>query len=405
MRRILIMSLLLASGCALPANVPSASPVNKANTPVEPLAGVTFRSLAAENTRYAGGVGVPQAAVQPTSVSIAMPVPAVYPSAPPASGPYPGQPFLPPAQPDGLFSGNMNGGYYGFGPSYGGGGAPTALVSITQAETTGSQGPYRQMMATVVTPVVKAWAADAQLITSNGNTGSDGLLTGSSPSPIPSCAPVYYGQDQQNGWNLVYYSAARGEMLNFTVAQAKTLIVRTRWAPMDLSAPIAVDNDAALQGLITAIKTQGVKSEEEKSGKDYFLGSPYSATNGMCFGPVASGPNHTETVYDVPADARWNTSLQMMLGKPVWQLNFYANGQKDTYQQGFYFNNSANGMVDATTGAVIRFGRPSKQFFGTPDPNQGPYPIKGGPMPMPSLMPSPAPTTTPSPAPTTEVTQ
>jgi hypothetical protein len=359
-------------------------------TPAEPLAGVQFESISEQNTHYMGGVGVPAPATVPTGVttSMAAPMPMVMGSAPPPGGPM-GM-YLPPAQPVGLFSGNMNGGYYGFGPSYGSG-APTTLVSITQAETAGSKGPYLSMMSNVITPVIKAWAKDAQLVNSSGNTGSDGLLTSSTPSPVPSCGG-YYGPDQQSAWNLAYYSAGRSEMLTFMVTEAKTTILRTHWAPLDLAAtPIAVDNDAALKALITAVETRGFKGEEEKTGLDYFLGSPY-ATNAGCFGPPMTGPGAQEALYEVPPDARWNANLQLILGKPVWQLNFYANKPMDP-AQGYWVNMSASGMVDATTGAVIRFQRPSKQQI----PQPMGYPEKMMPSPIPVTPPTAIPTPTPEP--------
>jgi hypothetical protein len=407
MRRIALMiAISLASGCGMvPTKAPIAAKTSKSSTakpkadakaatPLEPLAGLKFEALSSQNTRYAGGVGVPVPAAPMVVATAAMPMPMPMASAPPPGGPGMGV-YLPPAQPDGLFSGNMNGGFYGFGPSYGSG-APTTLVSISQAETAGSKGPYLAMMAGVVTPVIKAWASDAQLVGSSGSTGADGLLTGASPSPVPSCGG-YYGPVQENSWTLGFYSAGRSEMLTFMVTEAKTTIMRAHWAPLDLAAtPIAVDNDAALKALVKAIQTRGFQGEEEKSGKDYFLGSPY-ATNAGCFGPPLTGPGSTEVLYEVPPDARWNANLQVILGKPVWQLNFYANKPVDTYQQGYYLNMSAGGMVDATTGAVIRFGRPSKQTFVVPSPYPGGYPMPVK-VPPPGMIPTPAPTQTPEPS-------
>ena len=148
-----------------------------------------------------------------------------------------------------------------------------------------------------------------------------------------------------------------------------------------------MDNDAALKAMITAIETRGFKGEEEKTGLDYFLGSPY-ATNASCFGPPMTGPGSQEALYEVPPDARWNTSLQVILGKPVWQLNFYANSKPMDPTQGYWVNLSANGMVDATTGAVIRFQRPSRQLI--PTPMAYPVPAPTVPVALPSPTPSAA---------------
>ncbi len=425
-----LLLLLAISGCAAPlAPAPGggASSREALSQPPEPLGGLVFKVLAPENARYAGGVG---GAAMPTGATTApMPAPAAT-TAPGTSMPVPGGPSGPPAPPEGLNSGNMNGGYgyaYGYGPGFFGG-EPTTLISLTQSETVGSKGPYRQLIEAVVQPVVKDWAADAKLMMSNATTGTDGLLTESPSSPPPSgfragCEPMY-GSPSDSGWRLTYLSASRREMLNFYVMPAKTLVIRARWAPMDLAAtPVAVDNDVALRSLATAIETRGFKGEEEKSGLDYFMGGSFGQG---CFGPVAmpapypyggSQENRTEVVYDVPDNARWNTSLQVILGKPVWELSFYAQpeppkptvapgpqGEMPVYDDpGFYFNSSARGLVDATTGAVIRFSRPHRQFYAKPmkGPFPSPMPVAGEPpkMPPPSL----APTAGPSPSPSVDV--
>lgn len=392
----LILAAVLAGCSAIPA--PQPAPVSlqeRAKQPVEPLGGFKFTTLAAENMRYAGGTGVPMSAGASGSMTApAMSVPAPAPTS--IMGGYS------PATPKGLTSGNMNGGYYGYGPSYGNG-TPTALLSITQAEAPGSRGPYLQLQKAVIEPVLADWAPDAQLLNLNGSLGPDGLLVEPStpPSGNPACGNYYGGQEST--WQLTFLSTSRNEMLNFMVTPAKTTIVRTRWAPLDLRAvTVSVDADVAIRALTTAITTKDFQGEEEKTGQDYFMGQPFANMN--CAYPVplpsyGAEPPQQEVLYEVPAEVRWNANLQVMLGKPVWQLNFYAMGDKARAQEeGFYTNMSANGMVDAGNGAVIRFSRPNRMSVPKPMMIQSPVPVAVTPMPQPpSPIPSPQPSATASP--------
>lgn len=393
------LMLLTLTGCiGDPLFPPSGSSTAAASASAGPIGALQFTPITAQNAQYAGGAGV-------ASGTAAVPA---------ATGPVPAPNGVSvagggPAQATGQFSGNMNGGYYPFGPAYGSGG-PTTLVSLTQAETTGSRGPYLSVMSTIVAPIIKAWASDAQLLSVTGQTDGSGLLDEASPSPAPTpCGPVY-GPTADTGWRFTYTSASRNESLSFVVTAAKTVIVRSRWAPLDLAtADVQVDNSVAIQSLVTAITTQGYQSEEEKTGKDYFLGTPYNAP---CLYPMpmpmASGAakqNYTEVVYAVPQDARWNATLQVELGKPVWVLNFYAQQQKATTgPQDYYFNNAANGYVDARTGAVIRFSRPTRQHFAVPMPGPSipaPEPSvtrSSAPTPQPTVPTSPGPSVSASPS-------
>lgn len=395
------------------------------NEPAGPLGGLDFKAIAPENARYAGGVG---------GASPGMAAPMAAPA--PSGGPYPMKGGGEPALPAGLTSGNMNGGYgygYGYGPMGFMGGEPTTLVSLTQTETAGSGGSYKTMMEAVVAPVIADWAPDAKLLGVNATTGTDGKPL--APSPLPSgvpagCEPIYGGGPYESGWRLAYMSASRHEALNFYVTPEKTLIIRARWAPLDLAkVPVEVDNDAALKALADAIETEGFRSEEEQTGLDYFMGGSFAAEPLACFPqPIMPRPMgypegyqpeqpRTEVVYDVPDSARWSTNLQVILGKPVWELSFWAEdpareamrqaemkGEPVSYEDpGYNFNNNARGLVDAVTGKVIRFSRPSKHYY--PKPMPYPSPMPGYPMPMPSAPPpgpndTPAPTMPPSPMPT-----
>lgn len=350
---------LLLAGCAAIAPPGGVTPGNSA----EPLAGLSFGPLTAQNARYVVVPSGTQAGSSaPTAPTTATGVPASGPASLPATGSGTGQAA-------GATSGNVWGGYYGYGPFYGGE-APQALVSLTEATAAGSRGPYTRAVAAIVAPVLQAWASDARLTSSTGVTGQDGLLPDQEATAAASAGYT-------PGWTLSYFSAARKELLTFAIGPTKTTVVRERWAALDLAAvPIAVDNDAALTALVAAIKTPGAQGEEERSGQDYFLGVPFtSAPQGgvaIAVPPVAASaptatPSPDQVLYDLAADVPWNASLQVILGKPVWQ--FYAmsyakpaTGTPDHYDGG------AQGMVDARTGAVIRFMRPVRHFYVLPQP-------------------------------------
>jgi hypothetical protein len=150
----------------------------------------------------------------------------------------------------------------------------------------------------------------------------------------------------------------------------------------------------------------------------------------------------------VPDKARWNVKLESVLGKLVWSVSYntydypvvgpvYAAGTAVTIaapaadvkaafqvqqvavgapavapmpmpKPGFsapppmpngewregYFNNSGSGMVDAQTGAVIRFTRPTKTYYR--DYSYTPPPVVIEPSMPPEVKESPTPTPSPS---------
>src|SRR3989338_7073391 len=133
-----LLLVLAVSGCAVPLGGPgaggSASPSAALSQPPEPLGGLSFKVLAPENARYAGGVG----GAMPASASMPLPAPAMAPAStsPGVRGPVDGGP---PAPPEGLSSGNMNGGFgygYGYGPGFAGG-APRTPGALTPTATRG----------------------------------------------------------------------------------------------------------------------------------------------------------------------------------------------------------------------------------------------------------------------------
>ncbi|MDB5100681.1 MAG: hypothetical protein JWM80_5102 [Cyanobacteria bacterium RYN_339] len=304
----------------------------------------------------------------------------------------------------GAYSGNVWS-YYGYNGYFGGyGDQQMALVSMQQAELPGNKGGFADVIGTTAAPIVKAWAADARLVSSSAMVGNDGALLpadanngGGGPmmgKMIAVDSAIYGGYGDPTGWSLTYASTRRTEVLSFTVTPAKTTVVRMRWEPLNLDpARVSADSTSAVKKIIAAVKDKGFKGAEETSGKDYFLGFPFDQPK---TGQWDGDYQRTEVVYDVPANARWNVSLQEIMGKLVWQMNYYApyegvttnvgvatpasepmivaaGAGNDTakpapctpkfQEQSGWFNNSAQGMVDAETGTVIRFSRPTRSFY------------------------------------------
>lgn len=407
---ILLLAALVALGCQAtgPSAVPPENQAVAANRPVEPLGGVTFRAISPANTQYLGNLGRSTTPSGTATGDAAAPAPGAQPPAAPQTPTTGGSVTPTKGGAGGSVSGNMYG-YYGYGYYFGASsptGVPMALVSLTEGEAPGSRGPLQAILTNVVAPVLKDWAADAHLTSSNANLGNDGLLAPSKPSPDGAVKPMmpYYGGG--NGWQLSYVSPSRNEVLSFQVTPEKTLVVRARWAPLNLAAtPVGVDSDAAVQKLVTAIEDRNFKSEEETTGKDYFLGTAFDQA---AMNPV-SPEVRTEVVYDVPDNARWYASLQPILGKLVWELSFYSYNVMPVpavavdgvavppVDPGYYFDNSARGMIDAQTGAVIRFSRPTKRYYNYPSatPSIAPKPPIASP--SPTASPSPSPSASPSP--------
>ncbi|MNS07153.1 hypothetical protein D3C72_385890 [compost metagenome] len=378
----LLLACILVAGCAAPT-LTGAPPASQ--PAVGPLGGLTFKPISAQNTRYIGSFGA-------AGSSVGVPAPAAAPSMTPSASPL---------SPGGVASGNVYGGGYGYGYAYvGGPSVPMALVSVTEAEAAGSRGPLKAILETLVAPVLKDWAPDAHLVSSSGSLDAEGRALVPSPSPSPGQPAYGYYGGYDAGWRLSYASPTRQEALNFHVMADKTLVIRMRWAPLNLAAtPIGVDADEAVKKLTAAIEDATFKAEEEKTGTDYFFGTAFQPA--PVFGAPGPYQERVESVYDVPPEARWNATLQSILGKQVWELYFYRpyTETDPPPSTGYWFDNSARGMVDAQTGGVIRFTRPSKRYYPTGPsamplpPNTGspapsPVPPTQPPSPSPSVMPS-----------------
>jgi hypothetical protein len=478
------------------------------NQPLEALAGVEFKPVTAANARFlsANGNAIVASgggnAVAPTGAAMASASGAKSAVAPMATsanmaapqiaeiGMVPGAaavsdravaPQPAPMPPNGgssgvggASSGNVDA-YYGYNFYFGGAGFGSdqqmALVSLQQAETPGATGGFVQVLTSAAAPVVKAWATDARLIHSSALLDNKGTLLptpndqGGGPMIASSMNSKYMGGvspgGSGDGWALTYVSSSRSEVLTFAITPAKTTILRMHWQPLDLAPErVTTDSGAAIQKLISAIQDKNFAGDEEKSGKDYFLGFGFVQPQ---TGQYDGSYQKTEVVYKVPDDAQWNVSLDQVMGHVVWNLNFYGandmgysgggvvmanpgvssagpmstnaappvalnkygitqvattavaigkpslgvmpidggvgNGGCAAPQYvttGGWFNNSARGMVDAETGAVIRFTRPTRMTY-----QQAQYP----PCAVPMMPPQPGPAGGPTPVGIDVITQ
>jgi len=430
------------------------------NQPVEPLNGITFKPLTVANARFLSGqagsgmAGPMMAEGAPMARSAAAPAPgAAVVSADTAvlkGGGNGGSP----STAGGAYSGNVWGGYgyqYYFG--FGGGTERMSLVSVQEATTDGSKGGFTEVANTLIAPIVKEWAFDARLTEAGSTLGADGRVW-IEPVPVADgkmglIAPGRRSPlEPGDGWRFVYLSTARSEMLQFVVTAEKTTIVRLRWAPLDLQPErIKVDASTAVTSVTKAVMDKGFASEEEKTKLDYFLGHAFEQPK---TGEYDGENNKTEVLYDVPKRARWSVNLQQIVGKLVWELSWYAAEEptavpgvatavsavapmvkftllqdvvsrpmpmpiasaapepcKRRKETNVYTNWGGSGMVDAETGAVIRFTRPTRhtntwENYVCDEPQPVPVPAETT-TPAPTTSPSVAPSVAPSASPTPDV--
>jgi hypothetical protein len=363
------LALTLVAACTPLSGTPAAMAV------FEPLGGLTFKPVSAANAQLVASQAVRSDASGGTGTS----APAAMPVAP-----APGKPTGDGSP--GAYSGNVYG-YYGWGWYYGGS-EEMAMVAFQEAEVAGATGELPEAARSLAAPIIDAWATDARLVQSGGQLRADGTLYPASPAPGSTSPDAYNG-----AWRLVYVSSSRKEVLQLLVRAESTLVLRQRWEPLHLAPErIRVGAKAAIERLSAAIRDPNAKSEEERTGKDYFMGFGFNPPQ------TWQGPEQrTEVVHDVPADARWDTSLQQVMGRLVWQLGFSTYGPVAMAGVGSapavapaapgsacptvsepmtYFNNAAQGMVDAETGTVIRFSRPTRTTYTItrPDPSCSPVP-------------------------------
>lgn len=227
--------------------------------------------------------------------------------------------------------------------------AAMSLAAMAVTEAPGSAGPLSVIVRDIVGSVLRGWVPGARLIKAESTMGNDG-------GPRVDATGV-------GSWQLTYQSPDGLEQLKFDVTPEKTLITTTRWAevPMPVDAARLSEREAIAR-LSAAIGDRAFKSEEERTGRDYFLG--------RAFEPPAPGggisPGRIEVLYAVPEDARWLVNFESVVGKAVWHLRFYTPTLDSWSNRGRIPPSppeySGEGLIDAVSGAVIRFRRPYKRY-------------------------------------------
>ena len=285
----------------------------------------------------------------------------------------------------------MPGSPYAHGTFFSGPYGPMKLESATEARGSGSAGGWADIKAQVVAPVLADWTNDARLIASHGTLDAEGN-TAQGTERWPG----------ELGWRATYAAPGLNEVLEFHVTAVGSTITRLRWAPVDLNLDAAgIDAKAALATIGAALGDAGARSEEDKLGHDYFFGKDGGgvgifggASGGIAVAvaepavmpmpvdvggaPIAAptpGPT-PRPVFELKAGGRWNASLNAIGDKVVWELHYDPGEQ--AWQPpvgGWSTDPSAYGMVDAASGALIRFRRPSQYFVGEPGESPEPRPM------------------------------
>lgn len=197
----------------------------------------------------------------------------------------------------------------------------------------------------VVPSIAHQWAADATLDTlyqkmpdlaaqrAGTDTPFDRTLVQDAPSILKNV-----------GWPIAYLSRAKYGALLF---YGTGLVVHLTWAqPEDASDTVPISKARAIAIHVAAMRDPNSQSEEAKTGQDYFLGTPFHDA----FPPPVAFNQHDELkpVYDFPASTPWDASFEEdFAAKPYWLVSVPTGS-------GF-----GMGMVDAVTGAEIRFIRPN----------------------------------------------
>lgn len=294
---------------------------------------------------------------------------------------------------------------YAYNSYFGGPFGQMKLESVTEANAAGASAGFLDLQSRVIGPALADWAPDARLLNTNGTLDAQGNpLTGTESYP------------GELAWHASYASISRNEVLDFTVSAEATHVVRMHWVPVALDvASMKVDAKAAVDTLAKALASQTARSKEDELGHDYFFdGSGTGGNVGVGIavpaiavgepapmpGPVAQGPT-PETLYRLAPGGRWNVNLQAIGDKLVWELSYNVNtpdvavsapaatampasapmavmqvatttsapaaapvvALPPDYKPKPWTDESAYGMVDAKTGALIRLRRPTRYTY------------------------------------------
>ncbi|MNS07155.1 hypothetical protein D3C72_385910 [compost metagenome] len=261
-----------------------------------------------------------------------------------------------------------------------------SLVSAQEAFLPGYGGPFPVLRATRLDPLAASWAADATLVRANVSPEE---LRGGLPPPPMVCVYNPFGPP----WDLVYVSESKQEALRFLVDERRILVLHLRWQRpgVDMPPPTVVppgatpvqnwppvSREAAREKLLAALRTPGAVGSEERARWNGFYSQPHAEPS---YYPDAEPNLAPGPVYDVPETTMWRTALQQILGRWVWVFHTDAAtapvASSGTAPYGVLCTTvpgtprlvtepAAFGMVDATTGQVIRFTRPVRRLVRTP---------------------------------------
>jgi hypothetical protein len=221
-----------------------------------------------------------------------------------------------------------------------------AIAAVTTARLpTVLQGQEAAYVRDRVRPVVAAWATDGALDTAYTHLPDLGKLRAGLPDAFdPTVVQDEAAILKNVGWPLPYRSEARKEILLF---YATGVVLKVKAGPATADEhTVKVSAQQAIQKLIATLHDPNAKSAEEQAGRDYFLGTPF----GTVFTPKPTGPYaDVGPTFSFSDDAGWHADLDKTYAdKPTWWIN--ANG----------WPGYGRGLVDAQTGAVIRFIRTSE---------------------------------------------
>jgi hypothetical protein len=251
--------------------------------------------------------------------------------------------------------------------------------ALTTAETAGGTGEATVLFATIVQPIVKAWAADAELA-----RDYVGMPRFSSGAPDPAWVKDEAAILAKFGWPLAYRSRARREALNFHVDAQRTLVVRTTFDDvMPTEAQVPISREEAIAKAQAVLKDPSARSVEERTGRDYLSGLAYRPFQPG--DPVgAANTRSVEPAYDLPDSMTWRADFNgFFAGKPFWQVYGQPGPQpspEGAFPVGSTFTSvdySTETWIDAHTGEAIRFRRPQRStstVVAAPSPYTPPSP-------------------------------
>lgn len=226
-------------------------------------------------------------------------------------------------------------------------------TSLTGATGPGFSGTPESAIATVVRPLVQAWAPDAQLVKQYQSVPR--ATPGTDLEGLTDEASVI----AKVGWPLSYTSPTRRENLAIWVEPGQTFVARTTWGPALATLPVS--EAQAIAAVVAAVRDPAFKSVEEKTVKDAFLGTALTL----------GGPNEpkssdfvakVEPAYDEIITPDWLTMRMDVLGRPAWFVSL-RNGRQVTEGPRVYLDQHVAGWVDAQTGEVLRFRRMFRETY------------------------------------------